>query len=466
MDSSFKGRKVLVVGMGRSGLAALDLLRKHGAVVTMTDSRSERELAAEMRLLREQGIPAEAGAHSEKSFLESDLVVLSPGVPFDLPPLQKAKAEGVPIIGELELGFRFLHGRIIAITGTNGKTTTTTLIGEILEKAGYEVQVGGNIGRALSSFALSTSANSWTVLEVSSFQLETAPTFRPDIAVFLNVTPDHLDRYQTYEDYFQAKLNLFRNQKPADLAVLNYDDQMLRNAARELHAGIYWFSRQQEVPCGVFQMENELLWRSKDAEVPLMRLAEIPLKGEHNVGNAAAAATAAALAKVPLEKISQGIRNFKGVEHRLEFVVTIAGVHFFNDSKATNIDAARMALKAFESGIILILGGRDKGSDFGTLAPEIRQRVKCVILLGEASQKIRLQLDGLVPIRQATTMGEAVELAFAQAVRDDTVLLAPACASFDMFENYEHRGREFKKAVNELARRWKNPQPAAARTHE
>jgi UDP-N-acetylmuramoylalanine--D-glutamate ligase len=451
MDAPFRSRKVLVVGMGRSGLAVAGLLKKKGAVVTVTDVRSEPELIGEIQFLQEQGIFVEVGGHQEASFLESDLIVVSPGVRLDLLPLQKAKARGTEIIGELEMAFRFLQGRVIAITGTNGKTTTTTLIGEILGRAGYDVQVGGNIGTALSSFVNSSSANTWNVVEVSSFQLELAPTFRPDIAVFLNITPDHLDRYTSFEAYFTAKLNLFRNQKPTDFAVLNHDDLNLRLASEGLRSEVFWFSSREPVPRGAFRQGDELIWREMDIQTPVLRRAEIPLKGEHNVENVAAAIAASVLAQVPIAQMGDSIKGFKGVEHRMEFSGNVCGVQFYNDSKATNVDAALKALKAFDSGIILILGGRDKGGNFRALAPHIEKRVKSLVLLGEASNKIRSQLGNIVPMAQSTSMRQAVEIAFSKASSQDTVLLAPACASFDMFENYEERGREFKKAVQSLA---------------
>lgn len=450
MENLFRGRKVLVVGMGRSGVAVAGLLKKKGAVVKVTDVRPELSLISEIRFLQEQGILIEAGGHEEASFLESDLIVVSPGVRLDLLPLLNARARGIEIIGELELAFRFLKGRIIAVTGTNGKTTTTTLIGEILGKAGYEVQVGGNIGTALSSFVDSSSPNTWNVVEVSSFQLELAPTFRPDIAVFLNITPDHLDRYASFDAYFEAKLNLFRNQKPTDYAVLNHDDLNLRPASKRLQSEVLWFSSFEPVPSGTFKQGDELIWREKEMQTPVIRRTEIPLKGEHNVENVAAAITASALAKVPVAQMGASIKGFKGVEHRMEFSGNVCGVQFYNDSKATNVDAALKAITAFDSGIILILGGRDKGGDFRALVPHIKNRVKCLVLLGEASHKIRSQLGDVVPTVQSTSMRHAVEIAFGKATSQDTVLLAPACASFDMFENYEQRGREFKKAVQEL----------------
>jgi len=453
MTDSLAGKNVLVVGMARSGLAAADLLKKRGAYVKVTEVRPGETLMKEIRFLEDRGISFEAGGHQDRSFLDAELIVISPGIRTEIQPLQKAKERGTAIIGELELASRFLSGKVVAITGTNGKTTTTTLIGELLTNAGYEVQVGGNIGTALSSFVESSAAHTWNVIEVSSFQLELTPTFRPNIAVFLNITPDHLDRYASFDAYFEAKLNLFRNQSPADLAVLNYDDGNLQRISNCIGSGIYWFSSRKKVPRGVFMNADELTWRNGEVQTAILHRSDIPLKGEHNIENVAAASTAAVLAKVLPAQIGQSIRRFRGVEHRLEYSGKIHGVEFYNDSKATNVDAALKAINAFESEIVLILGGRDKGSDFRTLIASIEKHVKCIVLLGEASSKIRSQLGGIVPTEQSTSMTNAVEIAYGKASSHDIVLLAPACASFDLFENYEHRGKEFKKAVNELAAR-------------
>jgi UDP-N-acetylmuramoylalanine--D-glutamate ligase len=280
--------------------------------------------------------------------------------------------------------------------------------------------------------------------------LEAAPTFRPDIAVILNITPDHLDRYASFEAYVQVKLNIFENQVSSDFAVLNHEDPNLRNAAGKIRSQVFWFSGSHQVQCGTYAVGGQIIFESGKVSEQVMTCDEVPLKGRHNIENVAAAITAARLAGIPSTSIARSVRNFKAVEHRLEPVAEIKGVHFFNDSKATNVDATIKALEAFESGVILILGGRDKGGDFKMLSRLLQQRAKSVILLGEASDKIRTQLAGMVPMTQAQDMDDAVKLAFQQAARGNTVLLAPACASFDMFQNYEHRGREFKAAVGRL----------------
>ena len=444
------GKEIVIVGMARSGMAAAEFLTKRGARVTLSDNRPAAALESEIRILNEQGIRYEAGGHSMELFDSADLIVVSPGVPLSLPVLRHAAELGRTLISEIELASRYLRGKVIAITGTNGKTTTTTLIGEILRTGGLPVQVGGNIGTPLVSLVESSAEDTWSVVELSSFQLEAAPTFRPDIAVILNITPDHLDRYASFEAYAQTKLNIFENQVSSDFAVLNHEDPNLQKAAAKIRSQVFWFSGSHEVQCGTYAVGGQIIFVSGKASEQVMRCDEIPLKGQHNIENVAAAITAARLAGIPSSSIAWGVRNFKAVEHRLEPVAEINGVHFFNDSKATNVDATIKALEAFESGVILILGGRDKGGDFKVLSHLLQQRAKSVILLGEASDKIRMQLAGTVPMAQAHSMDDAVRRAFQQAAPGNTVLLAPACASFDMFQNYEHRGREFKAAVGRL----------------
>jgi UDP-N-acetylmuramoylalanine--D-glutamate ligase len=450
MVQDLAGKSVAIVGMARSGMAAAEFLWKRGARVTLSDNRPAAALESEIRILNERGIRYEVGSHSMELFDSADLVVVSPGVPLSLPVLRHAAQAGKALISEIELASRYLRGKVIAITGTNGKTTTTTLIGEILRASGLPVQVGGNIGTPLISLVESSSKDTWSVVELSSFQLEAAPTFRPDIAVVLNITPDHLDRYASFEAYAQVKLNIFENQVSSDFAVLNREDPKLQNAAGKIRSQVFWFSGSHEVKCGTYTAGGQIIFASGKASEQVMASAEVPLKGRHNIENVAAAITAARLAGVPSASIASSVRNFKAVEHRLEPVAEIKGVRFFNDSKATNVDATIKALEAFESGVILILGGRDKGGNFKMLSQLLQQRAKCLILLGEASEKIRTQLAGTAPMTQAHDMDDAVKLAFQQAAPGNTVLLAPACASFDMFQNYEHRGREFKAAVARL----------------
>ncbi|MSO21952.1 MAG: UDP-N-acetylmuramoyl-L-alanine--D-glutamate ligase [Acidobacteria bacterium] len=450
MTPDLTGKEIVIVGMARTGMAVAEFLWKRGVRVTLSDSRPASALELEIRSLDERNIRHEIGGHSTELFDSADLIVVSPGVPLSLPVLQQAAQTGKPLISEIELASRYLRGNMIAITGTNGKTTTTTLIGEILRTAGFSVQVGGNIGTPLISLVESSREDSWSVVELSSFQLEAAPTFRPNIAVILNITPDHLDRYASFDAYAQAKLNIFENQVSRDFAVLNHEDPILQKTAGKIHSQVFWFSGRHEVPCGTYAVGGQIVFESGEKSDRVMACDDVPLKGRHNIENVAAAITAARLAGIPSSSIAERVRNFKAVEHRLEPVAEIDGVYFFNDSKATNVDATFKALEAFESGVILILGGRDKGGDFTVLSSLLQQRAKSLVLLGEASDKIRTQLEGTVPMTQAASMDHAVKLAFQQAAPGDTVLLAPACASFDMFQNYEHRGREFKAAVGRL----------------
>lgn len=452
MTSNLAGKSILVVGMARSGLATAEFLSKRGAHVTVSDRRPAAALEAEMHLLAERSVECETGGHSVERFLRSDLIVVSPGVPLSIPPLESARQAGKEIISEIELASRSLQGRVIAITGTNGKTTTTTLIGEILRTAGFPVQAGGNIGTPLISLVESSRPGCWNVVELSSFQLEAVPSFRPDVAVILNITADHLDRYRSLDEYTQAKFNIFGSQSSDDFLVLNAEDPRLVPAASQARSQVYWFSGSRSVARGAFCDGKQMLLRIGNSIESVLPRQSVPLKGQHNLENVAAAMTAVRLAGVASEKIAAGVQSFRAVEHRLEPVAEIGGVWFYNDSKATNVDATIKALEAFESGLILILGGRDKGGDFRALTAPVRQRVKHLVLLGEAREKIRLQLDGTAPMTEASSMERAVQLSFQQAKAGDTVLLAPACASFDMFQNYEHRGREFKASVARLAR--------------
>jgi UDP-N-acetylmuramoylalanine--D-glutamate ligase len=448
-----KGKKVLVVGLGRSGLAAALFLRRQGAQVTVSDVRSADALAREIPALIEEGIAVEAGGHGLLTFRRQDLIVVSPGVPMDTPELVQVQKFGLPIIGELELASQYLRGRILAITGSNGKTTTTSLCGEILRTGGLKVQVGGNIGVPVIALIDGSSEDSWSVLEVSSFQLETAFEFHPQIAVILNITPDHLDRHGTFENYAAAKERIFSKQTAEDALVLNADDEVASRSAARAGSRVFWFSRTRIVRQGAFVHEGVITWRASEqaSPEPILKVAEIPLKGAHNTENVLAAVCAARLAGVDAASIRQAVIDFKAVEHRLEFVATLNGVDYYNDSKATNVDASIKAIAAFPGGIHLILGGKDKNSDYRQMRSLVQERVKAVYTIGAAAEKIHTHLEGAVPIVSAGTLEEAIKRAAAKAQPGEIVLLAPACSSFDQFENYEHRGRVFKEAV--LARR-------------
>jgi UDP-N-acetylmuramoylalanine--D-glutamate ligase len=451
-----KGKKVLVVGLGKSGLAAALFLRRRGAQVTVSDIRSAEALANDIPSLLEEGINVEAGGHGLLTFRRQDLIVVSPGVPLDTPELAQVRSFGLPVIGELELAARFLKGKILAITGSNGKTTTTSLVGEILKAAGMATLVGGNIGLPVVALIEESTDESWSVLEVSSFQLETTEQFHPAIAVILNITPDHLDRHGTFENYALAKERIFAAQKPQDFLVLNADNVRAAASASRSGAAVYWFSLENPVRQGAWVEGGQILYRaSKEAQPEtIMPLTGIPLKGEHNVENVLAAVCASRLAGASSEVIRHAVETFSAVEHRLEFVATVNGVEFYNDSKATNVDATAKAIAAFPGGIHLILGGKDKNSDYTELADLLRARVRAVYTIGAAAAKIESHLRGVVSIHSCETLERAVTTAAAAAHPGEVVLLAPACSSFDQFENYEQRGRIFKELVHDW-RGWK-----------
>ncbi len=446
-----KSKRVLVVGLGKSGLAAARFLKTLGARVTVSDARPAM-LIAELSELLEQGFMVEAGSHGLLTFRRQDLIVVSPGVPMSTPELKQVRAMGAHIIGELELGFEYLKGEVIGVTGSNGKTTTTTLIGEILKAAGRPTLVGGNIGRPVTAMVEESTPESWSVLEVSSFQLETVETFKPRIALVLNITPDHLDRHGTFEVYAGLKARITEFQTAEDFLVLNGEDKETQMIAAKTKAQVYWFSGRRPMKQGAFVHGESVLFVPREGAKaePVMPVAEISLAGAHNVENVLAAVCATRLAGVESETIRAAVRDFKAVEHRLEFVREVGGVRYYNDSKATNVDATMKAVEAFAGGIHLILGGKDKGSDYRVLEPLLRERVKTVITIGSAAEKIERQLDGIVKIERAETLARAVAFAHEAAVAGDVVLLAPACASFDQFENYEQRGRVFKELVQGL----------------
>jgi UDP-N-acetylmuramoylalanine--D-glutamate ligase len=443
------GKKVLVVGLARTGIATALFCAERGARVTATEMRPESEIAEAATKLRAAGVTLELGGHRAETFAEQDLIVPSPGVPPTMAALAAARAIGVPVWSEIELAWRFLRGRLICITGSNGKTTTTSLVGHILETARLPVQVAGNIGTPLISRVDLTSDSSFTVVEASSFQLESIVAFRPDIAVLLNVTPDHLDRHGSMEAYGRAKARMFENQTEDDAAVINADDQVAPQYAPTV-PGVYWFSRTKHVARGCYLRGEEVVFRHDGVESVLLEHKMIGLRGSHNLENVLAAAAAAHLAGVAPPAIAEGVRTFAGVEHRIEYVATISDVEYFNDSKATNVDATIKALDAFPGNVLVILGGKDKGSDFGILRQALRSRARLALLIGAAADKIEQQLGGVIPVERAETMDRAVELAARRARPGDVVLLAPACASFDQFENYEQRGRVFKQLVREL----------------
>lgn len=449
-----KDKKVLVLGAGRSGVACARFLAERGAVVALNDLKPLIEWSEEARSLKSAGVGFVPGDVPMWLLDQVELVVISPGVPTKIIPARYADRAGAEVIGEVELAYRFLRGRMVAITGTNGKTTTTTLIGELLKDAGLKVEVGGNIGRPLVSMVESSSDDGWTVAELSSFQLETIVDFHPAVALVLNVTPNHMDRYEGLTDYAAAKHRIFRNQQPNDVAILNADDEIVASWARGLRAHTVLFSVRRELDEGLYLREGrELVSRTQDGERVLLTRDEIALRGLHNVENVLAALAAGLACGASPESMRETIRRFRAVEHRLEHVAEIGGVRFYNDSKATSVDATLKALEAFreEPGkVVLILGGRGKQAPYAPLAPLIKERARKLILIGEDAETIERELGDVAESEHAADMMDAVRRAYLAAERGDTILLAPACASFDMFRSFEHRGEVFKQAVREM----------------
>lgn len=446
------GARVVVVGMARSGIAAVELLLEKGARVRAVDNKvietiGESDIGKPMTIA---GITVEP--QSAAALTGADLIVLSPGVAADLDILNAARSRGVRVIGDLELAGWFLRGDVIGITGSNGKTTTTALTGHILESSGIAAQVGGNIGRPPASMVKTSRAGQWNVMELSSFQLETTESFRARIGAALNVTPDHLDRHYTLEQYADAKARLFTNQHEGDFAVLNADDPICRSYADRGPATPVWFSSSHAISPGAFLRDGQIILDGEPLfhNEPVMPCSEVRLRGVHNLENTMAAAAMARLAGATHEQIRAAVATFPGVEHRLEFVRETGGVEWFNDSKATNVDATLKAIAAFEGGLWIILGGKDKNSDYTPLAQPLQSKAHGALLIGAAAGKIESQLRGAVPTIPMIRCGvieAAVEEAHKRSRPGDTVLLAPACASLDQFENFEHRGRVFKELV-------------------
>src|SRR5215213_3673804 len=440
------GKKVLIVGAARSGIAAARFLLDQGAVVALTDQKPIEKWTPEAVALKESGVGLLPGEPPSWLLDQLDLVVVSPGVPATIIPIRYAERAGAEVIGEVELAARYLKGRVVAITGSNGKTTTTSLIDELLRDAGFTVQVGGNIGKALISMVDSSCDDGWTVAELSSFQLETIKEFHPSIAIVLNVTPNHMDRYEMFNDHAAAKHRIFMNQTPDDVAVLNADDPTASSWESGLRAKVIKFSVRQELENGVFLRGRELVFR----EEVLLNVDEMKLRGLHNVENVAAAFAVGIAAGASIESIRATVKRFDPVEHRLEFVAEIDSVKFYNDSKATSVDATLKALEAFaqEQGkVVLILGGRGKKAPYAPLESLVRTKVRKLVLIGEDAETIAAELGEFAAYERASDMKDAVARSYAAAEKGDVVLLAPACASFDMFESFEHRGKVFKEEV-------------------
>ncbi len=445
-----RNKKVLVVGLAKTGLAAVRFLMEKGAIVSASESKNEEEMKEVASALNGCSISTEWGGHTVGHFLNQDLIVLSPGVDPTLEPIQKALNQGVEVISEIELASRFIHVPMIAITGTNGKTTTTLLIGEMLKEEGKRAGVGGNVGEPLILFA--EGGDQWEVLvvEVSSFQLEGIDTFRPRCSVLLNITEDHLDRYSSYEDYIEAKLRIFKNQEPGDLAILNWDDPIVMRHTKRVRAKTFFFSLRETVKEGSFFNREEVLLRLSGKE-ETYSLRQSPLKGIHNVENMMAAILAARLFGSSKEAVQKVLNRFRGLEHRLEFVREIEGVSYYNDSKGTNVGSVVKSLQSFQEPVILIAGGKDKQTDLHPLREWIQRRVRRMILIGEAKERMARELGSLTDTAMAGTMEEAVLLAHRSAKKGEVVLLSPACSSFDMFKDYKERGKVFKEAVQRIS---------------
>jgi UDP-N-acetylmuramoylalanine--D-glutamate ligase len=449
-----RNKRVLVVGLGRTGLATALFCSARGAEVVASDLRSAAEIP-EVSELGSRGVKVQLGRQEESLLAGQDLVVPSPGVAANAPLLVAARQKNIRVWSEIELAYRFLQGKVIGITGSNGKTTTTSLVEHILRKAGLPTILAGNIGTPLISCVEKSARDSLTVLELSSFQLELVETFRPDIALYLNLTPDHLDRHGSMDSYAAAKARIFENQTAQDAAVLNRDDPASAASVPQ-KPRVFWFSRKQELEAGVFLRGGEVIFRREGSDEFILYRRSVPLPGAHNLENVLAATAACRLAGVSPEQIASGVESFQGVEHRLEFVAEIQGVRYYNDSKATNVDATLKALDAFCGRILIILGGKDKGSDYRALQKPLGEKAQVALLIGAASERIERQIAGSVGIERVGTLECAVERASRLAQPGDTVLLAPACASFDQFQNYEHRGRVFKQLVHELERQAAN----------
>jgi len=451
----FKGKKIVILGCGRSGISAAKLLRKFDADITISDLRKEDELTEYIDLLEnKKDFKFDLGGHTEEILLDADKIIISPGVPLNAIPLDKLKEKNIDIIGEIELAYNFLKGQIIGITGTKGKTTTVTLVGEILKEGNKNVRIGGNIGKPLTSLVINGNNGKDViyVVELSSFQLETIKNFKPSVAVILNISADHMDRYKSIQNYVEAKSMIFKNQSEREILILNANDRFTPLLSGMAKSKIYLFSSTSEVEEGVYLDNNIIKIKIENKEVPVCSKDEIIIKGLHNIENVMVSSLIGYIYGVKIETISNVIKKFKGVEHRQEFVAEINGVKFINNSQGTNILAVEKSLLSYDEPIILIAGGRNKNGKFEELRDIVRKKVKKMILIGEAKKEIKNALNGCVDIVEAKDLEEAVREAYKAADPKDIVLLSPGCASFDMFKNYEERGRVFKEIVNKISK--------------
>lgn len=447
-------KRILVVGMARSGVAAAQLLLENGATPVLSDRKPEDAFGGELDALRGTACEFRLAEDPVRLLSEVDGLVISPGVPIDAPVVLAAKEQGIPMVGELELAWSLLQGEVLAISGTNGKTTTTTLLGKIFENAGRVTHVAGNIGYPLSAVAMKSKKDDVAVVEVSSFQLESIKTFHPHVAALLNITEDHLNRHGTMAQYIRLKQRIFENQTGRDYAVLNMDDPVLFKMAGKVKSQVAFFSRTQPVENGAFVEDGKIVWQWNGARRTICDAEQILIPGPHNLENALAATAMACAMGVPAPVIRHTLQSFSGVEHRIEKVRVFQGVTYINDSKGTNVDSTIKAVQSMKAPTVLLLGGYDKHTDFMPLCREIiaSGRIDDVVVMGETARQIREQLEeaGYDRITQAYSLRDAVDKARALAVSGGNVLLSPACASFDMFRDYEHRGAVFKEIVNAL----------------
>jgi UDP-N-acetylmuramoylalanine--D-glutamate ligase len=455
-------KTIIVVGLGVTGIAVARFLKKRGAVVIVTDQATEETLGSRAQKIHEMGVAMELGRHRSQTFEKADLVVLSPGVAHTIEPVLRAKKHGIPVIGEIELASRFIKAPILAVTGTNGKTTTTEILGSMLKQSGFNVFVGGNIGNPLIGYADGEQKADFIVAEISSFQLDTIDTFRPIIGVLLNITVDHLDRYPNFDAYAASKIRIFENQQPGDIAVLNGSDPLVRSLTEPLKSTKLYYASLNHEDEGVVNNGTRIGFRfnkskKRDNKGPIAHLAScnrrflnvsnLKLVGRHNLENAAAAALAALAAGASPETVQEALNRYQGAAHRLEHIDTMHGVDFFNDSKATNVDAVIRAVESFSKPVVLIMGGLDKGGNFKALREVLARHAKKLIVMGKAAALIQSALGDTVPTISAASMADAVKQAYRVVSPDNVILLSPGCASFDMYDNYAQRGDDFRKAV-------------------
>ena len=444
------GKRISVIGAVRSGIGAAKLIKKLGGVPFVSDSASESKIKSSVSLLKENKIEYETGGHSDKVY-KCDLMIASPGVPSDAPVLKEAKERNIKVISELEFASRFCKGKIVAITGTNGKTTTTSLCGHLFNVCGHKTYTAGNIGLAFSEIATDVKEDEFVALEVSSFQLDLINEFKPDVAMILNITPDHLNRYENkFENYIGSKFRIFKNQDENDYLILNKDDQTINKNITGYKSKSFYFSLNEDISNGCYLSNDQIIFNRDYKPEFSFAINEMQIKGEHNIANAMAVITAAKVFDFDNEKIKEGLRTFKGVEHRLELVREINGVKYVNDSKATNVDSVWYALKSFDEPLFLILGGQDKGNDYDKIKNLVEEKVKKIYAIGSSAEKVFNFFHNIVKVELKVSLEEVISSASKEARSGDVVLLSPACASFDMFDNYEHRGKVFKEAVNNL----------------